>query len=72
MLTYKKVFEKDGIIRYEFYPEGNTEAPGIVEFEEGKAPRLIAHSSADFKMFYATHALNNIDMRKESGTVAWY
>ena len=72
MLKYKRISEKDGVMRYEFYPDGNTAAPGVVEFEPGKDPKLIQHSVDDVKMYFAIHALNDIDTTKESGTIAWH
>ncbi len=72
MLTYKKVFEETGRIRFEFYPNGDESAPGIVEFEEGLPPKIIRHAEKDEKMYFGIHALAGIDPTKESGTVAWY
>lgn len=72
MLKYKRISAKAGVMRYEFYPDGNTNAPGVVEFEHGKDPKLVSQSDADVKMYYAIHALHGIDTTKESGTVAWY
>lgn len=71
MLKYKKISEENGIIRYEFYPEGELSAPGIVEFGNGKEPKLIQESDKDVQMYYALHALNDIDITRDSGTVAW-
>lgn len=72
MLTYRRISNINGVMRYEFYPQGNTSAPGIVEFETGKNPKLIQESEADFKRYYANHALNGIDTLRDTGTVAWY
>ena len=72
MIKYKRIFKQNGILRYEFYPEGDCSNPGVVEFEEGKEPRLVRQSALDVKMYYASHALNGIDLAKESGCIAWY
>ena len=71
MLTFKRISEENGVLIYEFYPNGDTSVPGIVEFKKGEKPRLIQDSEIDVKMYYAIHALWGIDITKESGTVAW-
>ena len=72
MLKYKRVSSPRGVVRYEYYPEGDVTKPGIIEFHEGTQPELIKESENDVKGYYAVHALRGIDVRKESGTVAWY
>lgn len=72
MLTYKRIFNENGIMRYEFYPEGDTSVAGIVEFDRAGEPKLLQDSPRDVKGYFATHALYGIDTSKESGTVAWY
>lgn len=72
MLKYKRISKGSGWMRYEYYPEGDTSAPGLVEFMDGSPPKLLNESERDIKMFYAIHALYGIDTEKESGTVAWY
>lgn len=72
MITYKRISNENGLMRYEYYPNGDTSAPGVVEFKDGKNPKMIQESKADIKMYFAIHALNGIDTSKESGTVAWH
>jgi hypothetical protein len=72
MLTFKRIFNENGIMRYEFYPSGDLTAPGVVEFNRAGEPKLIQDSLKDVKGYFATHALYHIDTSKESGTVAWY
>ena len=71
MLTYKRIYMDDEVVRYAFYPDGDLESEGIVEFRKGEYPVIIKQSPADFKMRYAAHAYN-IDLTTESGTIAWY
>ena len=72
MIKYRRIFCQGGVIRYEYYPEGDTSEPGIVEFREGESPKLIKESGKDVRRFYGVHALYGIDTSKEKGTVAWY
>lgn len=72
MLTYKRIYDDNGIQRYEYYPDGNTDRPGVVEFETGKPPKIIQESERDYKQYFAIHALSHIDTSKETGMVAWY
>lgn len=72
MLTYKRISNKNGIMRYEYYPAGDVSAPGIVEYDGTGKSKLIQESPKDVKGYYAIHALNHIDTNTESGTVAWY
>lgn len=72
MLTYKKISENNGVKRYEYYPSGNTEKPGVVEYDKNGNASLIKVSEADVKMYFALHALNGIDTTKNDGTVAWH
>ena len=72
MLTYKRIFNENGIMRYEFYPEGDVSAAGVVEFNSEGEPKLIKGSPKDVKGYFSTHALYDIDTSKESGTVAWH
>lgn len=72
MLKYKRILNNNGVLRYEFYPEGDFLSPGIVEFKEGEKPKVIQDSKKDVKRYYAMHAMNGIDVSKETGTVAWY
>ncbi|WP_303834710.1 hypothetical protein [Ruminococcus flavefaciens] len=69
MLTYKLIFEQSNIRRYEYYPEGNGSA-GIIEFVFGEG-HIIKESDDDFDGFYSSHAFQ-IDLKTESGTIAWY
>lgn len=57
---------------YFYYPEGNEAAPGKVGLSKSGESRIIEESSQDFGKRYANHAMNGIDISKESGTVAWY
>lgn len=57
---------------YFCYPEGNEDAPGKVGLSKSGESRIIEESSQDFGKRYANHAMNSIDISKESGTVAWY
>ena len=72
MLTYKRVSNTNGIMRYEYYPDGDASAPGIVEIVANGIPKVIRESAKDFKMYYAYHAMYHIDITREKGTVAWY
>lgn len=72
MLKYKRISNIDGVVRYEYYPDGDTTSPGIIEFEKDGQPKLIQESKKDVKMYFALHAMNDIDVSKESGTIAWY
>lgn len=71
MITYKRISNVNGRLQYEYYPNGDLSAPGIVEFVKGERPKLIHESSKDVKMYFAIHALNGIDTTKETGTIAW-
>ena len=72
MLKYKRISNINGVARYEYYPDGDTTSPGIIEFENDDQPKLIQESKKDVKMYFALHAMNDIDVSKESGTIAWY
>lgn len=72
MLKYKRISNENGIMRYEFYPEGDITATGVVEFSSEGEPKLIKDSPKDVKGYFSTHALYGIDTSKENGTVAWY
>lgn len=63
--------KENGMMRYEYYPDGDLNAPGVVEFNPNEKPKIIKDSDIDVKRYYAIHAMNNIDTTKESGTVAW-
>lgn len=72
MLTYKLIERLKNALIYEYYPENNLEAPGVVKlFDNGEA-EMLQESKDDFKMIYGGHALRNIDRTKTTGTVAWY
>ena len=71
MLTYKRIYMDDEVMRYAFYPDGNLDAEGIVEFKKGEGAKILKHSPEDFKMRYGLHAFH-IDLTTESGTIAWY
>ena len=72
MIKYKRTLNENNLMRYEYYPDGDFSAPGIVEFKQGEKPKLVKESEKDVKMYYAVHALHHIDTTKESGTVAWH
>ena len=72
MLKFKRIFNENGIMRYEFYPEGDFFAAGIVEFSAQGERKIIKKSPTDVHGRYALHALYHIDTSKEIGTVAWY
>ena len=69
MLTYKLIFKDSNVLRYAYYPDGKGDA-GIIEFVDGQG-RIIKESADDFGGIYAYHAFN-IDLSRESGTIAWY
>ena len=71
MLEYKRILDENGLMRYEYYPNGDVNASGVVEFKNGEPVRVVQESSLDVKMYYAIHALHGIDTTKEYGTVAW-
>lgn len=72
MLTFKRIKEEKDAFIYEYYPEGNTDAPGIVRLYHNGDAEMVKMSDDDFKMFYGGHALWHIDKTKTSGTIAWY
>lgn len=72
MLTFKRIKEDDDKFIYEYYPQGNENAPGVVWLYHNGDAKMVRMSDDDFKMFYGTHALWHIDRTKTSGTVAWY
>lgn len=72
MLRYRRISNENGIMRYEFYPEGDVSAAGVVEFSSEGEPKLIKNSSKDVKGYFSTHALYGIDTSNETGTVAWH
>lgn len=72
MLKFKRIKEERGFLLYEYYPEGNYDAPGIVRLYHDGNAEMIQESEDDIKMFYGSHALWGIDRSKEIGTVAWY
>jgi len=72
MLTYKLIFQENGVLWYAFYPEGDETAAGIVEFVNGEPTRIVQESKNDFGHRYAYHAYYGIDLTRETGTIAWY
>lgn len=72
MIIYKLILEDNNVKRYEYYPEGDVSAAGVIEFKNGEGAKLISPSPNDVKMYYAVHALTGIDTTKETGTIAWY
>ncbi|MDD3186606.1 MAG: hypothetical protein PHT76_15050 [Anaerostipes sp.] len=71
MLTYKRICQKNNELTYEFYPDGNLKAPGVVVFYLDGTKEILKDSEDDVKGYYSGHALNGIDITKENGTVAW-
>ena len=72
MLTFKLIERLKNARIYEYYPENNLNAPGVVKlFDNGEA-EMIRESKDDFKMIYGGHALRHIDRTKATGTIAWY
>ena len=72
MLTYKRIYMDDEVMRYAYYPDGNLEAEGIVEFYKDGSAKMIKKSPEDeFYMFYGRHMFQ-VDLTTESGTIAWY
>ena len=45
---------------------------GKSAYQKNGGKRIIEESVQDFGKRYANHALNEIDLSKKSGTVAWY
>ncbi len=73
MVKYKLIENRNGIKRYEYYPEGNVSASGIFEIDSSGVPKLIEESTEDVMRIYAAHAWNDVrKTKKDSGTVAWY
>lgn len=72
MLTFELESCENGKYIYIFYPDGNKNAPGKVAIYEDGKREIIQQSSADFRQFFMGHALRNIDIKKKSGTIAWY
>lgn len=72
MLTYKRLYMDDEVVRYAFYPEGKSEDEGIIEFYKDGSAKIIKESPADeVHRFYGIHMFQ-IDLTSESGTLAWY
>lgn len=72
MLTYELLEINGDEYVYIYYPDGNEDAPGKVGISKNGSKRIIEESAQDFGKRYANHALNGIDLSKDSGTVAWY
>lgn len=72
MLKYKFDGEDNGVKKYLFFPEGHTEAPGVIVIKSDGTREIVDDSSKDFKRIYAMHALSGIDADKDEGVVAWY
>ncbi len=36
MVTYKRIMQNDDVTIYEYYPEGDTSEPGVIEFVNWK------------------------------------
>lgn len=79
MVRIKLVILSDEYAEYEYYPEGNMEAPGIVRLNRKDNQRVFVQESAeDYGRLYAAHALRRIEDYaqksdfKETDMVAWY
>lgn len=70
MLKYKLLETRDDSYLYEYYPEGNMNASGIVSV--GDDTHVVKISPEDKYGYYANMALQNIVKGNGSGTVAWY
>lgn len=69
MFRYKRIYHDEHIDRFEYYPEGNTDDPGIIEYVDGELSQIIP-AKCDPVGCYFEQAWN-IDRTKESGIVAW-
>ena len=72
MLRYEFIRKVDKGYEYNYFPEGNKNAPGVVFIESKGKGHIIEESSEDFGERYAFHAIRGIDLSKNSGIVAWY
>ena len=78
MVSYRKISRQDDKVIYEDYPEGNTEAPGMVWIrEDGSEWGLISMPEHSFSAYYV-HAVQDIRRAAKSGVIAesgeveWY
>lgn len=72
MLRYKLLYIEGGEYFYEYYVEDDESNPGIIAKKEGERGRIVKLSDKDPNKYYAFHAFSGIDVKKSSGTVAWY
>ena len=72
MLTYRLIDDNDGKFIYEYYPDGDENAAGVISFDKSGNPIKVVDSVADVKRYYAGHACRGISIGKENGVVAWY
>lgn len=78
MVAYKRIHRQDGRAIYEYYPEGDTSAPGMVWVsEDGTEWGLISMPEGSFSAYYV-HAVLDIQraakqgVLRECGEVEWY
>ena len=70
MLDYKLIERTANRILYLFIPTGN-KRPGKVAFYPDGRKEVIEDSPDDVKRYYATHALNDINVEKDEGYLIW-
>lgn len=79
MLEFKLIHENASVVEYEYYPEGDKKAKGIVSFSknDGK-PAIIELSPSDDTKMYAgmlfkrLRQFREMNAYKAQGTVIWY
>ena len=71
MLKYKIIERENGKNLYEYRPDG-TGRPGLVALYDDGRREMVKDSEDDFKGIYRGMAFSGIDIKQDSGTVAWY
>lgn len=79
MLTYRKIYESDSTVEYEYYPEGNEKEKGLVSLSkcDGKASIIYLPQTDETKvyvrmLFKRLREFHTNNTYKASGKVAWY
>ena len=72
MITYRLIKRLLDRVIYEYYPDGDESAPGVVEFCADGTRRVLTSSSKDFKNIFGGQALARINTSMDSGTIAMW
>lgn len=72
MLTYEYLKNQGNEMLFAYYPDGDKNAPGKIAITEKGEGRIIEESAEDIGKRYAYHAIDEIDPKQKTGTVAWY